>query len=140
MPAPTTPEVLPHIDAVQAALVAANLTVYVGGTPASSGWTAPDKFAVLYPDPGMAVCESLADDRTDFDSTVQITCVGGDPVRALWMADRVRKALAAAPLTVDGRSCWPPEDLGGPPLARDDDVTPPLYFIPVQYRIRSTPA
>ena len=135
----TTPEVLPHLDGVQAALEAATLTVYVGGTPTSSGWTAPDKFVVLYPDPGMAVRESLADERTDFETTMQITCVGGDPERTLWVADKVRKALTG-PLTVQGRSCWPPEDLGGPPLARDDDVTPPLWFLPVQYRICSTPA
>lgn len=139
MTTPVTPDVLPHMDAVQAALETAGLTVYVGGTPTSTGWTAPDKFAVLYPDPGMAVRESLADQRTDFDSTMQITCVGGDPVRALWVAGRVRKALAA-PLTVTGRKCWPPEDLGGPPVQRDDDVTPPLWFVPVQYRICSTPA
>ena len=135
----TTPEVLPHMDAVQAALEDAGLTVYVGGTPAASGWTPPDKACVLYPEPGMARRESLADERTDFESTMTITCLGGDPVRALWAADKVRKALAAA-LVVEGRSCWPPEDLGGPPVARDDDVTPPVYFVPVQYRICSTPA
>ena len=134
----TVPDVLPHVDAVQAALEAADLTVYLGGTPAGS-WSPPDKFAVLYPDPGMAVRESLADKRADFESTMQITCVGGDPERALWVAARVRQALAA-PLTVAGRICWPPEDLGGPPLARDDDVPPPLYFIPVQYRVMSIPA
>lgn len=135
----TVPEVLPHLDAVQAALENADLVVYVGGTPSAAGWSAPDKFAVLYPGPGMAVRESLADQRSDFDCTMQITCVGGDPERTLWVADKVRKALAS-PLTVEGRSCWPPEDLGGPPLARDDDVTPPLWFLPVQYRICSTPA
>lgn len=140
MPSPNAPEVLPHLDAVQAALEAAGLTVYVGGVPTDSGWVAPDKFAVLYPDPGMAVCESLADERTGFDSTMQVTCVGGDVERVMWMADRVRKAMAAAPLAVDGRVCWPPEDLGGPPVQRDDGVTPPVYFVPVQYRIRSTPA
>ena len=139
MPSPTTPEVLPHLDAVQAALEAGGLTVYVGGTPTSSGWTPPDHFAVLYPDPGMAVRESLADERTDFDTTMQITCCGGDPERALWVADRARRALAA-PLAVVGRICWPAEDLGGPPLARDDDVTPPVWYLPVQYRICSTPA
>lgn len=133
------PDVLSHMDAVKAALETAELTVFVGGTPTTTGWSPPDKFAVLYPDPGMAVCESLADKRTDFDSTMQVTCVGGDPERALWVAGRVRQALAA-PLTVVGRVCWPPTDLGGPPLARDDDVTPPLYFIPVQYRVMSIPA
>lgn len=136
----TTPEVLPHLDAVQAALVAVTgLTVYVGGAPEASGWVRPDLYAVLYPEPGMAVRESLADDRTDFEAVMQVTCVGSDPERALWVADKTRRALAQ-PLAVVGRSCWPPEDMGGPPLARDDDVTPPVFFIPVQYRIRSTPA
>lgn len=136
---PTVPDVLPHMDAVQAALEAATLTVYVGGAPTSAGWTPPDKYCVLYPDAGMAVRASLADDRTHFDSTMQVTCVGSDVERALWVASRVRQALAV-PLTVTGRSCWPAEDLGGPPVQRDDDVTPPVYFVPVQYRICSTPA
>ncbi|MFJ8110427.1 hypothetical protein [Streptomyces sp. NPDC096132] len=135
----TPPDVLPHLDAVQAALEAVNLTVYVGGAPTSSGWTPPDKFAVLYPDPGMAVRASLADNRTDFDSTMQVTCVGSDVERALWVAARVRQALTT-PLAVEGRTCWPAEDLGGPPVQRDDDVTPPVYFVPVQYRICSIPA
>lgn len=135
----TVPDVLPHLDAVQAALEGADLMVYVGGIPTDAGWSPPDKFAVLYPDPGMAVRESLADERTDFESTMQITCVGGDVERALWVAGRVRWALASG-ITVEGRSCWRPEDLGGPPVARDDDVTPPVWFAPVQYRICSTPA
>ncbi|MFD7609718.1 hypothetical protein [Streptomyces sp. NPDC059828] len=133
----TTPTVLPHMDAVQAALTATGLTVYLGGTPTSSGWVPPDKFAVLYFDPGMAVRESLADRRTDFDVTFQVTCVGGSVERALWVADKVRQALSVQ-LTVAGRASWRPEDLGGPPVARDDDVTPPLWFLPVQYRLKST--
>jgi hypothetical protein len=114
-----TPDVLPHVDAVQAALEAAGLTVYLGGTPTSDGWTAPDKYAVLYPDPGTAVRESLADERTDFECTMQVTCVGSDVVRALWVAARVRRALSA-PLDDQGRG--------------------PAFFVPVQYRICSTPA
>lgn len=135
----TTPTVLPHMDAVQAALTAAGLTVYLGGIPIDAGWSPPDKFAVLYPDPGMAVRESLADRRTDFEATFQITCVGGSAERALWVADKARMALSV-PLTVTGRASWRPEELGGPPVQRDDDVTPPLWFVPVQYRLISTPA
>ncbi|MGR3870984.1 hypothetical protein ACUXZZ_20620 [Streptomyces graminifolii] len=135
----TVPDVLPHADAVQSALEDVGLTVYLGGTPSAAGWSPPDKFAVLYPDPGMAVRESLADERTAFDSTMQITCVGSSAERALWVAGKVRQALAAG-ITVAGRSCWLPEDLGGPPVARDDDVTPPVYFVPVQYRVCSNPA
>ena len=133
----TTPTVLPHMDAVQAALTAAGLTVYVGGAPTGSTWVPPDKFAVIYADPGMAVRESLADARTDFETTIQVTCVGASVERALWVADKVRVALSV-PLVVAGRTSWRPEDLGGPPVQRDDDVTPPLWFVPVQYRLMST--
>lgn len=125
------------MDAVQAALEDAGLTVYLGGTPTSSGWAPPDKFCVLYPEPGEAVRESLADARTDFMTTFQVTCVGGDLERCLWVADKVRQALSVQ-LTVAGRNAWKPEDLGGPPVQRDDDVTPPLWFVPVQYRLKST--
>lgn len=133
----TAPALLPHMDAVQAALTGAGLTVYLGGTPTGTGWVQPDKFAVLYPDPGMAVPESLADDRTDFVALFQVTCVGASVERALWVADRVRQALNS-PLTVAGRTAGRPEDIGGPPVQRDDDVTPPLWFVPVQYRLQST--
>jgi hypothetical protein len=134
------PEVLPHVDAVQAALESiTGLTVYLGGAPTDAGWSPPDKYAVIYPEPGESVRESLADKRTDFVSVVQVTCVGGDPVRALWVADKVRQALNS-PLSVEGRTAWRPEDMGGPPVQRDDDTTPPSWFVPVQYRLKSIPA
>jgi hypothetical protein len=136
----TTPTVLPHVDAVQAALeTIPALTVYLGGVPASSGWVPPDKYCVLYPEPGEAVRESLADQRTDFMTTFQVTCVGGSLERCLWVADKVRQALSG-PLSVEGRSAWRPEDLGGPPVQRDDDTNPPSWFVPVQYRLKSIPA
>jgi hypothetical protein len=133
------PTVLPHVDAVQAALETATLTVYLGGAPTSPNWSPPDKYAVLYPEPGEVVRESLADIRADFTTTFQITCVGGSMERALWVADRVRAALSA-PLVVAGRATWRPEELGGPPVQRDDDTTPPSWFVPVQYRLMSIPA
>ena len=133
------PEVLPHVDAVQAALeTIPGLTVYLGGAPTDAGWSPPDKYAVIYPEPGEAVRESLADLRTDFVGVVQVTCIGGDAVRALWVADKVRQALFG-PLSVVGRTAWRPEDLGGPPVQRDDDTNPPSWFVPVQYRLMSIP-
>jgi hypothetical protein len=134
------PEVLPHVDAVQAALgTIPGLAVYLGGAPTDAGWSPPDKYAVIYPEPGEAVRESLADARADFMGVVQITCVGASMERALWVADKARAALSA-PLTVAGRTTWRPEDLGGPPVQRDDDTNPPSFFVPVQYRIKSIPA
>ncbi|MFW3477301.1 hypothetical protein [Streptomyces microflavus] len=70
---------------------------------------------------------------------MQVTCVGATAERALWVADKVRSALDG-PLTVAGRRAWQPEDQGGPPVQRDDDVTPPLFFVPVQYLIQSIPS
>ncbi|KAB1146829.1 hypothetical protein F7R91_14730 [Streptomyces luteolifulvus] len=131
----TTPAVLPHRDAVRAALEAAQLVVGLGGAPdpvPSSGM-----YVVLYFTPGQSLPESLADARTDFDSLFQVTCVGPDEERCLWLADKVRTALYG-PLTVAGRVVWRPEELGGPPVQRDDDVSPPLFYVPVQYRLQST--
>jgi hypothetical protein len=131
----TAPDVLPHLDAVQAALVGADLVVGLGGAPTPV--PASQMYVALYSDPGQSVSESRADARTDFMGVVQATCVGPTAEQALWVTGRVRSALHA-PLVVDGRVAWRPEELGGPPLQRDDSVTPPLYFLPVQYRLRST--
>jgi hypothetical protein len=87
----------------------------------------------------MASRASLAGERTDFTNLVQVTCVGASVERALWVADKVRQALSG-PLTVAGRKTWQPEDQGGPPIQRDDDVTPPLWYVPVQYQIQSIPS
>ncbi|MEU1421474.1 hypothetical protein [Kitasatospora sp. NPDC005751] len=132
----TAPAILPHVEAIRAALAAVPLPVYLGGAPA--GTALPKAFAVLYPGPGAASAASLADERTALDILLQVTCVATTPEGAIGTADRVRAALTP-PLTVDGRACWRPEELGGPPLQRDDDVTPPLYHLPVQLRLRSIP-
>jgi hypothetical protein len=133
----TSPAVLPHVAALEAAIEAVPLAVYLGGAPAAT--SLPASYVVLYPAGGAAAPASLADDRTTLEALVQITCVSTLPDGALGTADRVRAALAG-PLTVAGRATWRPEELGGPPLQRDDDVTPPLYYVPVQYRLRSIPA
>lgn len=131
----TPAEVLPHRDAVKAALEGQGLVVGLGQAPIPVPTSR--MYAALYFAPGRSMAESLADRRTDWDGVFQVTCVGPDEERCLWVADKVRKALFA-PLTVAGRVVWRPEELGGPPVARDDDVSPPLYFVPVQYRLQST--
>jgi hypothetical protein len=132
----TAPKVLPHLKAMKSALEAVLLTVYVGGAP--QGVTLPKQFVVLYADPGRATAASLAVDRTVLDVLVQATCVATTPEGALDTRDLVAQALDG-PLTVAGRESWKPELVGGPPEQRDDDVTPPLWFLPVQYRLASIP-
>lgn len=131
----SSPAVLPHRDAVRVALEDAGLTVGMGGAPEPVPVT--QMYAVLYMSPGRSRPESLADERADFEGLMQVTAVGPTEERCLWVADKVRAALHAG-ISVDGRQAWRPEELGGPPIVRDDDVSPPLWFVPIQYMIRST--
>lgn len=132
----STPLVLPHRNAVLAALTAAGLAVGDGGAPNPA--PATQMYVAVYFDPGQSLTESLADRRTGFRALFQVTCVGPTAEKCLWVCDKARSALFA-PLMVAGRTAWRPEELGGPPVARDDDVTPPLFFVPVQYRLKSLP-
>lgn len=134
----TTPAVLPHVDAVTAALGAASLTVYLGGAPPGVEPTDTQPYIVLYPDPGTPVRASLADDRVDFTAVVQLTCVGLTAEQALSVCDRATAALSG-PLIVDGRTAWRPEALEGQPVRRDDDITPPCFYAISRFRLRSTP-
>ncbi|MEW2415289.1 hypothetical protein AB0953_16460 [Streptomyces sp. NPDC046866] len=120
-----------------AALVAAGLAVGDGGAPPAPSIPATGIYAAVFFDPGRSIGESLADQRTDFDLSFQVTVVGPTAEKVRWGGQRVRAALHA-PLAVAGRTAWRPEELGGPPIQRDDDVSPPLYYLPVQYRLQST--
>lgn len=132
-----TPDIKAHLDAVTTALAGAGLAVGDGVAPAAAAIPATGIYVVLYADAGRSVRESLADARTDFELLFQVTCVAPTPEKTRWAAQRVRMALTG-PLAVAGRSAWRPEELGGPPIQRDDDVSPPLYYLPVQYRLQST--
>lgn len=131
------PDIKPHVDAVIAALTAAGLIVGDGGAPPTGAIPPTRIYAAVYFDPGQSLPESLADQRTDFALSFQVTAVGPTAEKCRWAAQRTRLALHA-PLTVAGRTTWRPEELGGPPIQRDDDVSPPLYYLPVQYRLQST--
>lgn len=131
----TTPNVLDHVDAVLAVHASAGLDAHLGGAPA--GLSPP--YCVLYPEPGMPERASLADDRVNFQTVVQITCVGATAEQALNYADRSAAAMSP-PLAVAGRTAWRPEHLDGQPVQRDDDVVPPVFYAVARYRLRSTPS
>jgi hypothetical protein len=131
------PDIKPHVDAITAALVAAGLAVGDGGAPPAASIPSTGIYVAMYADPGQSLPESLADSRTDFALAFQITCVGPTAEKCRWATQRARQALHGQ-LIVAGRTSWRPEELGGPPIQRDDDVSPPLYYLPVQYRLQST--
>ncbi|MGW6603326.1 hypothetical protein [Streptomyces sp. NPDC055036] len=132
MPAPA---IGPHIVAVETALTAAGVVVGQGGAP--SPIPASGQYAAVYFDPGQSLPESLADRRTLFALGFQVTAVGPTRDTCLWVTQKVRDALHV-PLAVPGRAAWRAEELGGPPVQRDDDVSPPVFYLPVQYRLMST--
>lgn len=131
----TAPAALPHVDAVMTALAGASITASLGVAPPA---TEPPYVAV-YPDPGRSVPGSLGDPVSDFSGLLQLTCVGETAEQALSVSDRARAAMSVV-LAVAGRSGWRPEELGGTPVQRDDDVTPPLFYAALQFRLRSTPS
>lgn len=124
-----------HLAALLEVLAGAGLVAFVGGAAADA--VAP--YCVLYPDPGMPVRASLADDRNDFTAVVQLTAVGDTAPQALSITDRAIAALAA-PLVVEGRTAWRPEVLEGQPVKRDDDLITPLFYAVLRFRLRSTPS
>lgn len=135
------PLALPHRNALLAALqpLAARPTGSIAVSEGVAPDPRPDLYAVLYVGTGRTSAASLADDRTTLVVPFQVTSVGPTVEQALWVADRVREALAP-PLTVDGRTAWRIDEEGGPPVQRDDGVSPPVYYLPVQYRLKSIPA
>jgi hypothetical protein len=130
----TPPEVLPHRDAIKEALEGVGLAVGLGVAPDPA--PAAGLYAVLYMSPGQTMSESLADQRTDMQVMFQVTCVGADEERCLWVVDKVRRALHPR-LEVTGRKAFRAEELGGPPMLRDDDLTPPVFYLPIQFMLRT---
>ena len=125
-----------HVAAVKAALQAAGLTAHDGEVPA--GASLP--YVVLYADQGQASSTRFdaASDRRAF--RVQTTSVGGTVEQARWAAEKVQAALLDARLTIPGRATWPLRQETSRPIARDDDVTPPLFYAVDVWRLDSLPA
>lgn len=121
-----------HTDAVIAALVAADLTVGLGVRPdGASKYVVLSTFGDVEP-------SSVSEPYGAFVWTGQVLCVGQGPEQAEWVADRVRTALLA-PLTITGRAWMGVDHEPGPPLQRDEDVNPPLFWLSETYRITTHP-
>jgi hypothetical protein len=93
-------------------------------------------YAVLYMGPGRPTGLTLDATQSSLFAGFQVTCVGGDPTRALWCLDKVRGALVGAFITVDGREHQITASEFDPgSVRRDDDVTPPRHYIPDRYDV-----
>jgi uncharacterized protein DUF3168 len=126
------PLVREHTDAVIAALDAAGLEVGDAVAP-----NANPPYVVVY---RVFDRRDGTLTRPDDDATItyQVTCVGTSRKQAEWLADEVGQALEAG-LIVSGRKIprIAPE-AGSGTVMRDDDVTPPLFYVTPRYRVMST--
>ncbi len=97
-------------------------------------------YAVCYPDVGIksGFHRTLTNDGPD-EMRHQWTSVGAGPEQAMWVADRVSRALLAAVPSVEGRRVWKTVEESVQTVRRDDTSTG-LYYVTAQYLTRSDPA
>lgn len=124
-------------DALTTALTAADVASKVGDRPADIG-TKP--FVVFWPD--APVRASLRMDLTTGQTTTIVChCLGLTEESARIGETKLAAAVYGLYQTVvDGRFVQYPEQLASLPLTRDDDVSPPLYLLVVEWRLRTSPA
>jgi hypothetical protein len=138
----------PHAAAILTAmgsLEALDQPIQVGDgvAPQSTDGRVVAPCAVLHMRPGGEMFSSMGCADTDATLPFQVTCVGKTAAQARIVADKVAEALDGATLTVSGREIFrvrrPRGPIGGAP-ERDDDVTPPLFYIPAYYSLMTAAA
>jgi hypothetical protein len=135
---------MPHTDAVVAAISA--IPMLVGRTikPAGGGWTGTPgsstyvRYAVVYPSPG-SPDGNLAEPYEYLDYSAQVNIFGATASQAEGAMDAVRSALIGQRLTVVGRATYPVQFVGGPPVIRDDSVTPAVFMAAVEIAFLTQP-
>lgn len=97
-------------------------------------------YNVLYTDNGQLSRSSLGVTSDRFELWFQVTSVGATRQQAGWAADKARADLLDQIPTVTGRHCGPiTQDAPPQPVQRDDDLTPPVFYVTASYRLTSVP-
>lgn len=128
-----------HVAAVTALLSGdPNVRVYRSIVP--SGATLP--YAVLFPGTGGAEATAIDHLSTLRRFPFQMTYVGSTDEQVLALAERVEARLLDVTPAVAGRSTGPIHKTldEPPPIQRDDDVNPPVLYLPEFWRFISVPA
>lgn len=150
---PTTISQRPITDAVLArarTLSALTQSTYEGELPQDPPKLPADEegrvaaYAVIYPfgpTPGPEV--DLGDVGVDLVYTFQATLVAGYRTDLEWLVDRFNALFFRWTPAVDGLACGPfkpPVGYQPGPIRRNDQVRPPRFRLPLQYRTTVTPA
>lgn len=134
-PAGPGPHVLGLRDHLDQQLPAPGRVGIGGAPPGVKPW-----YVVLYPDPGRPE-GTLGDRHRDLLIEVQVTVVGVGPEQVLDIAGHVRTALLTSLPAVAGRVVQPLWEVPtGERVRRDDDVTPPVFYQPLTFQMRTEPA
>lgn len=111
-----------------------------GGFPGDDSTRPFVPYAVLHQGVTVDVDGPVSDPNADAANEYQVTSVGLTRASASVIADRAKTALLTTPLTVAGRHVQLVEWTGGRPADRDDDTTPPLFYVIDLYSVTTSPA
>lgn len=125
-------------------------TTTIAGTPLKVGDaiapkkpnTSPEQIlapaAILYGRQGGTFDNGLGCQDQDGTLQFQVTYVGRSAAEALTVADEGTTALTSTPMAVTGRKLQRARRLSpSAQTMRDTDVTPPMFYVPVMYRLRT---
>lgn len=130
------PALLPHAKAILERLNTTDLVVGDHKAPKSPDGAVVAPCVVLYLRPGGQQSGALDQPEQDAWLPFQLTCVGKMAAQAMWVADVAHTALTSSPLAVTGRSVARlRRTVFGSSAQRDDDTSPPLFYVPVEYRL-----
>lgn len=95
-------------------------------------------YAILYVGTP-ALTGSFVHPNEDGIHRAQVTSVAKERRGAEWMRDRAREVLLDADLAIEGYAVVWSELESAPPITRDDDVSPPLFYAVDIFRLHVTP-
>ena len=134
----TSPVLREHTAAVVAALVAAGLSAEAGRKPADL--PTGGRYVVVWPGPS-DFDGPVADPSADVAWGFQLTGVGTSVEQAEWVADDAQTAvLPAGAVAVPNRAISGLRATHREPARRDDDVSPPAWYVAQTYQAFSSPA
>jgi len=125
----------PFADALKAALTATGIAHAEGRKP-TVGAGLP--YIVWWLDPG-TVTDKTMQGRDGFELVVVFQSYGSSVDAVRFAVSRGRTAaMSLFGAAVGGRRVQMPENIPAPPMARDDDVSPPLWWQSDEWRYRLT--
>ena len=123
-------------DALKAACTTQGLPAEVGDRPKNAG---AKPFVVIWEYAPVRTPKTMALARTE-TTTLTCHCVGlTDDAARIAETKLAAAVFSLYGAVVDGRLVGEPEQLMSQPLVRDDDVSPSLYDLAVEWRLRTYP-